>query len=196
MVGLTGGIGSGKTTVANQFASYGIDLVDTDIISREVVQSGKPALNEIAAHFGSELINADGMLEREKLRKIIFADEAEKKWLESLLHPLIAELLISKIESTTSPYCMLVSPLLLETSQRDLADRILVVDVSEATQIQRTLERDDSDENTIRAIIASQIDRQSRLQAADDILENEADVTTLKLSITKLHEQYLNLVSQ
>ncbi|MCI5107968.1 MAG: dephospho-CoA kinase [Pseudomonadales bacterium] len=192
-IGLTGGIGSGKTTVANCFAELGIELVDADLAAREVVKPGSPALADIAAHFGEEILLADGSLDRAALRTIVFADEEQRLWLEALLHPLINALLRQQLAACQSDYCLLVSPLLLETSQKELVDRIVVIDVSEETQLVRTMARDGSDEQTIRGIIAAQIDRQSRLQAADDIIDNEQPVSALKQQVQALHEHYLQL---
>ena len=154
------------------------------------------ALTRIAEHFGDSIIMADGSLHRQALRGIVFSDALEKDWLENLLHPLIAELMKSRISSCASPYFLLVSPLLLETGQQQLADRILVVDVSKATQLTRTLQRDRGDPDTINAIIASQIDRQQRLQKADDILDNEAGLDRLNAGIHQLHQKYLRLAEE
>ncbi len=195
-IGLTGGIGSGKTTVANCFAELGIELVDADLAAREVVKPGSPALAEIAARFGEEILLADGSLDRAGLRAIVFADQEQRLWLEALLHPLINALLGQQLAACQSDYCLLVSPLLLETSQKELVDRIVVIDVSEQTQLARTMARDGSDEQTIRGIIAAQIDRQSRLQAADDIIDNEKPVSALKQQVQALHEHYLQLARQ
>ena len=196
VVGLTGGIGSGKSTVADVFAELGATVVDADLLGREVVAPGSAALTRIAEHFGDSIIMADGSLHRQALREIVFSVALEKDWLENLLHPLIAELMKTRISSCSSPYCLLVSPLLLETGQRQLADRILVVDVSKATQLKRTLQRDRGDPNTINAIIASQIDRQQRLQKADDILDNEAGLDQLNARIHQLHQKYLRLAEE
>ncbi len=196
VIGLTGGIGSGKSTVADVFAELGVVLIDADLLAREVVEPGSAALARIAEHFGDSIIMADGSLHRQALRAIVFSDVLEKHWLENLLHPLIAALMKSRISSCSSPYCLLVSPLLLETGQHQLADRILVVDVGEATQLSRTLQRDRGDPDTISAIIASQIDRQERLQKADDILDNEAGLDELDARIHRLHEKYLRLAEE
>lgn len=196
VVGLTGGIGSGKSTVADVFAQLGADSIDADLLAREVVEPGSATLSRIAEHFGDSIIMEDGSLHRQALRGIVFSDALEKDWLENLLHPLIAELMKSRISDCSSPYCLLVSPLLLETGQQQLADRILVVDVSKATQLARTLLRDRGDPDTINAIIASQIDRQQRLQKADDILDNEAGLDELNAGIHQLHQKYLRLAEE
>lgn len=191
IVGLTGGIGSGKSTAAQFFENNGIEIIDADIISREIVAPESPALIKIKKHFGDELINEQGMLERGKLRKLIFQNSDEKDWLEKLLHPLINQSINTKINSSATEYCILVSPLLLETDQYKLVDRVLVVDVSVETQLQRTISRDNSDESTIRSIIASQISRKERLERADDVLNNELNIGILERETQGLHLQYL-----
>lgn len=193
VIGLTGGIGSGKSTVGKLFAQHGVEVVDADQLAREVVIPGSPALHRIAAHFGDQLLLADGSLDRAALRKLIFADADQRRWLEHLLHPLIRQLLQERLSSCQSAYCILESPLLLETSQAELVDRVLVVDVSEATQLQRALQRDGSDEATIRGIIEAQLPRQSRLARADDILDNDGDIEQLAPQVSRLHNDYLTI---
>jgi len=193
VIGLTGGIGSGKSTVGKLFAELGIELVDADQLAREVVAPHSPALKEIAGHFGEGLLLADGNLDRAALRKTVFADPAQRRWLEQLLHPLIGELLTTRLNACRSPYCILESPLLLETSQHELVDRVLVVDVSEATQLQRALLRDGSDEATIKGIIAAQMPRSERLAKADEILDNEGSPAQLLPRIKELHDKFLTL---
>ena len=196
VVGLTGGIGSGKSTVAGYFNALGIEVVDADLSAREVVEPGRPALSRIAAHFGAGFIDAGGNLARHKLREFIFRDPGAKAWLEALLHPLIAELMTSRIQDCRSPYCLLVSPLLMETGQRSLVNRILVVDVTEQTQLQRTLGRDQSDEATIKSIIAAQINRTERLRQADDVLDNERSPDLVEQEVKTLHRRYLELAGE
>lgn len=191
VVGLTGGIGSGKSTVANAFAKLGANLVDADIASRELVKAGSPALEAIGNHFGPSVIQADGSLNRSALREIVFHDDAEKTWLEQLLHPLIGQWLVQQISASQSPYCLLVSPLLLETSQAQLVDCILVVDVEESTQLERTLARDGGNEDTVRAIIAAQMPRAKRLERADDVFYNEQALDTVASRVLTLHNKYL-----
>ena len=191
VVGLTGGIGSGKSTVAEMFTALEIDLVDADVAAREVVAPGTPALAEIVEHFGLDILMADGSLDRRGLRRVIFHHEQEKHWLETLLHPLIRRWLTQQISNRRSAYCLLVSPLLLETGQAELVDRILVVDVSVETQIARTLARDGGEERTVRAIIAAQIGRSQRLEHGDDIIDNELPVHPLRQRVKTLHQQYL-----
>jgi len=191
VVGLTGGIGSGKSTVAEMFTALEIDLVDADVAAREVVAPGTPALAEIVEHFGLDILMADGSLDRRGLRRVIFHHEQEKHWLETLLHPLIRRWLTQQISNRRSAYCLLVSPLLLETDQAELVDRIVVVDVSVKTQIARALARDGGEERTVRAIIAAQIGRSQRLKHGDDIIDNELPVQTLRQRVETLHQQYL-----
>ncbi len=191
VVGLTGGIGSGKSTVAGMFAALEIDLIDADVAAREVVAPGTTALAEIVEHFGPDILMADGSLDRRGLRRIIFHQKQEKHWLETLLHPLIRRWLTQQISDRRSAYCLLISPLLLETGQAEMVDRILVVDVSVETQIARTLARDGGEESTVRAIIASQIGRNQRLEHGDDIIDNDLPLQTLRQRVETLHQQYL-----
>ena len=191
VVGITGGIGSGKSTVAEMFTALEIDLVDADVAAREVVAPGTPALAEIVEHFGPDILMADGSLDRRGLRRLIFNQEQEKHWLEALLHPLISRWLTQQISNRRSAYCLLISPLLLETGQSEMVDRILVVDVSVETQIARTLARDGGEERTVRAIIAAQVERSQRLEHGDDIIDNEVPVQTLRQRVETLHRRYL-----
>ncbi|MDP6534810.1 MAG: dephospho-CoA kinase [Gammaproteobacteria bacterium] len=196
VVGLTGGIGSGKSTVAEYFQALGVCLVDADLIARDVVEPGSAALDSIAQHFGSSILLQTGNLDRSQLRHIVFSQPQEKDWLEGLLHPLIGQCMQSRIANCKSLYCLLVSPLLLETDQKKLVDRVLVVDVSESNQLARTLARDGGDESTIRAIIDSQISRQTRLQHADDVLDNEQSLGRLNSAVATLHNKYLELANE
>jgi dephospho-CoA kinase len=191
VVGLTGGIGSGKSTVAALFFELGINVVNADLCSRVVVEKGKPALQMIVEHFGPDILLDDKTLDRAKLRSIIFQNTNEKKWLELLLHPLIHDEIIKQLESSTSPYAILESPLLVETTQNMLCNRILVVDIDEEKQIQRTMLRDNNSEALVKAIINSQAPRTVRNQAADDIINNTLDLASLKQQVNLLHESYL-----
>lgn len=195
VVGVTGGIGSGKTTATDYFASLGIDIVDADIASRVVVEPGRPALQAIAAHFGESILRPDGELDRAALRKRIFTNEKEKAWLEALLHPLIAAEIKQSLEQASSPYSILVSPLLIEGGQAAICDRVLVVDAPETLQISRTVERDNNDPKQVERIIAAQASRQERLQRADDVIENSGSLETLHQQINQLHQQYLHFSS-
>ena len=193
VVGLTGGIGSGKSTVASIFEEFGVEVIDADRLAREVVEPGTTALRKIAERFGNELIDSNGKLKRSKLREFVFDDPVQKTWIEKLLHPLVTELVKSRLPSCASEYCILVSPLLLETEQHQFVDRVLVVDVSEQAQLQRTLQRDESNESLIKSIIASQLSRNDRLQRADDIIDNENDIGDLRTKVADVHKQYMEL---
>jgi dephospho-CoA kinase len=196
VIGLTGGIGSGKSTVADLFHARGIDIVDADLIARLVVAPDQPALEQISAHFGPEILDASGALRRDELRKIVFADASERRWLEGLLHPLIDTEIRRQIRACKSPYCLLVSPLLLETRQRELTDRVLLVDVDRETQLRRTLERDAGSRGTVEAIIDAQMAPESRREAADDILDNRGSIDALVAPVETLHKAYLSLASR
>ena len=196
VVGLTGGIGSGKSAAAQIFRTCGVEVIDADSLAREVVEPGQPALSDIAAYFGSELLTAEGHLDRAALRKIVFSNPEQKSWLENLLHPLIAKLLQRRLNATKSPYAILESPLLLETEQYKLVDRVIVIDVNEEIQIARSVRRDGSDEAVIRSIIASQIDRSKRIQHADDLVSNEEGLDQLREKIEALHSKYLGMVAE
>ncbi|WP_054954169.1 dephospho-CoA kinase, partial [Citrobacter amalonaticus] len=171
-VALTGGIGSGKSTVANAFADLGIQIIDADIIARQVVEPGKPALDAIAAHFGPELIAADGTLHRRLLRERIFADPQEKAWLSALLHPLIQQETQRQLQQATSAYVLWVVPLLVENGLYRQANRVLVVDVTPETQLARTIQRDDVTRAHVEQILAAQATREARLAVADDVIDN------------------------
>ncbi|BCO12043.1 dephospho-CoA kinase [Aeromonas hydrophila] len=197
VVAITGGIGSGKTTVANQFAELGIEVVDADVIAREVVEPGTPALAAIAAHFGSEVITPDGQLDRRRLRERVFTDPQTKGWLNALLHPLIRTEMQRQCAAARSPYCLLVVPLLVENRLTALANRVLVIDVDEATQIERTCRRDGVSREQAQAILAAQASRAERLAAADDVLDNQNGTPeAIKSRILALHETYLAFASQ
>ena len=193
IVGLTGGIGSGKTAASDAFVALGIEVVDADICARIVVEKGRPALAAIAEHFGAEFLTASGELDRAALRRLIFSDVAAKKWLEALLHPLIFSELCAQLESAKSPYALLVSPLLIESQQYLVCDRVLVVDVPEALQIERTMQRDSNDRAQVEAIMASQTSREKRLSLAQDVLENTQDLAYIHAEVERLHRQYLQL---
>lgn len=195
VVGITGGIGSGKTTATDYFKQLGIDIVDADIASRVVVAPGKPALNAIADHFGPDILLGDGQLDRAALRTRIFSNPTEKAWLESLLHPLIAEQICDSLERVKSPYAIFVSPLLVEGHQGSLCDRILVVDVPEELQIARTVERDSNDRAQVERIVAAQASRQQRLAKASDIITNTGSIDQLHRQIEQCHQRYLQLAN-
>ncbi|MGL6230128.1 dephospho-CoA kinase [Aeromonas rivipollensis] len=197
VVAITGGIGSGKTTVANQFSALGIEVVDADLIAREVVEPGTPALTAIASHFGPGILDEQGRLDRRALRERIFSDPAAKSWLNALLHPIIRSEMLRQCAAANSPYCLLVVPLLVENRLTELADRVLVIDVDEATQIERTCHRDGVSLEQAQAILASQASRSERLAMADDVLDNQSGTTeTIRERILALHETYLAFASQ
>ncbi|GAB4268561.1 MAG: dephospho-CoA kinase [Methylomicrobium sp.] len=194
-IGLTGGIGSGKTTVSNLFAELNVPIIDADIIARRLVTPGKPALQAILETFGERVIAVDGSLNRAAMRQLIFDDTEKKQKLESILHPLIRCDIETELVALTAPYCLLCIPLLFETGMFELVDRILVVDCPVETQIQRVIERDRLDEKTIRAIIASQAPRKLRLSRADDVIDNSALDSALAEQVKKLHNLYLSLTA-
>lgn len=194
-VGLTGGIGSGKTSVCKVFADCGIDIIEADNVSREVVELGSPCLKAIHEHFGDDILLNDGNLNRAVLRQRIFSNTGEKHWLEQLLHPAIRKRIIEKLEESTSDYCILSSPLFFETNQQVLVNRTLVVDVPEEIQLARASARDDVDQKHIRAIMDSQIDRDKRLELADDIIDNSGDFELARKAALELHTYYLELAS-
>lgn len=193
IVGLTGGIGSGKSEVSARFSKRGIVIVDADVVAREVVEPGSVALMQISTHFGDEILDAGGSLNRSKLRETIFANPAEKQWLESLLHPIINVSIRHQLANSTSAYSILASPLLLETQQFQLVNRILVVDASEELQIERASLRDKNNETQIKAIMQTQLSRQERCSRADDIIQNHGDLHELEEQVEALHKFYLTL---
>ncbi|WP_323845045.1 dephospho-CoA kinase [Microbulbifer magnicolonia] len=196
IIGLTGGIGSGKSAAADCFRALGIDVVDADWAARVVVQPGQPALAQIAQHFGAEVLLENGALDRARLRSLVFDNEAERKWLEGLLHPLIREEILRALEASKSAYAILESPLLIESGQYKLVDRICVVDLPEELQIERAGARDGSDAEQIRKIMAAQLPREKRLEKADDVLDNSGDLASLRTQVEVLHRQYLQLVEE
>jgi dephospho-CoA kinase len=193
-VGLTGGIGCGKSRAADLFAELGATVVDTDVISRALTGAGGEAIPAIRQAFGSEFVQADGSMDRAAMRKLVFADAAAKARLEAILHPLIRARARALVEQATSAYAILVVPLLLETgAYRDVVDRIAIVDCDESRQIERVKARSGLTEREIRAIMATQIDRKRRLERADDVLNNDADIDALRSEVARLHDRYLAL---
>ena len=196
VVGLTGGIGSGKTTVANLFASFGVDLVDADIIAREVVAIGSPALELIAAQFGQDVLLADGSLNRSWLRAKVFTEPMHKQWLNTLLHPLIRSEILRQLAAAKSSYVLLVAPLLIENGLTPLVAQVLVVDVSPETQLRRTSRRDNVAQSQVAAILASQCDRATRLARANQVIDNDLDGFDLSAKVAELHAFYLRLAEE
>jgi len=193
ILGLTGGIGSGKSAAARHFADLGIHVVDADQAARWVVEPGRPALAEIAKHFGQDILLPDGRLDRAALRARIFENTEARRWLEQLLHPLIRQEILASLEQASSPYAILESPLLVETDQHQLTQRILVVDAPESLQLERAMQRDGADQAQIEAIIKAQASREERLRHADDVLTNDRDLSWLHGEVERLHHFYLTL---
>ena len=191
LIGLTGGIGSGKSAAAEHFQTLGIDVVDADLASRAVVEAGQPALAEIAEHFGADILDDHGRLDRAALRSKVFSNVAERKWLQNLLHPLINNYLVEQVANAQSDYCLLVNPLLIESGQQRWCDVVVVVDVAVATQINRTMARDDNTREQVEAIIDAQASRERRLEAADYVVTNDQDLDFLRSQINILHSNLL-----
>jgi dephospho-CoA kinase len=191
ILGLTGGIGSGKTTVANLFAALGIDIVDADIVAREVVAIGSLGLSAIIEHFGQSILLDNGELDRAALRQEIFDNPEQRRWLNNLLHPLIRQKMFTDLEKTTSAYAILVAPLLFENELDRQVSKSLVVDIAPELQLQRTSARDNTDAAQIAKIVASQMSREQRLSKTDYIIENNSDLAHLCQAVDKLHQAIL-----
>lgn len=200
IVGLTGGIGSGKSTVANLFAELGVPVVDADIVARQVVEKGSPLLTQITAHFGTQVLTETGELNRAVLRNLIFHNETEKNWLNALLHPAIREEMLAQLERQTAPYVLFVVPLLIENKLNTLCDRVLVIDVKPETQLTRASQRDKNNIQLIQQIMNAQVSRDTRLQYADDIINNDDELAekgnVLRQNVLKLHRTYLRLAKE
>ena len=195
-VALTGGIGSGKSTVAECFAGLGVPVIDADIIARELVLPGRPALAEITAEFGPRIFTAEGTLDRDALRRRVFADASARKRLEAILHPLIRDEMKAQATRLTAPYALLVIPLLFETGQQNIADRILVVDLPEVLQLERVQARSGLAPDEVERIIASQTTRDVRVAGTDDLIDNSGDPTTIRPQVERLHALYLRLAAK
>ena len=195
VVGVTGGIGSGKTTVTDLFAQYGITVADADVIAREVVAPESEGLRQIVEHFGKNILLPSGSLDRSALRKHVFANQEDKTWLDKLLHPLIRKEMAAQTLAATSEYCILSVPLLVEGGLQTLVNRVLVVDVPESIQLTRASARDNSDEQLIRAIMQNQCSRKQRLAVADDVVDNSTNIQQLNQQVQVLHNKYLELAS-
>ena len=196
IIGLTGGIGSGKTTVSNLFAELDVPIIDTDKIARELAQPNQPAFIEITKTFGKGILNTKGEIDRKALRSIIFTSEESRLKLERILHPLIQREVQQTISTINSSYCIVVVPLLIESNDYKFIDRILVIDTPEDLQIQRTVTRDQVTESQVREILDAQVDRKTRLKAANDIINNDGDLDSLKKQVEELHQSYLLLAEK
>jgi dephospho-CoA kinase len=192
-IGLTGGIASGKSTVAGRFSELGIPVIDADESSRFVVAAGQPGREAVVARFGEGVLKADGELDRRALRQLIFADPRKRRDLEAILHPLIRADMEQRAMQAVGPYVILEIPLLVEGGGRERVDRVLVVDAEEATQLQRLMARDGENLEGARAILAAQTNRTIRLKAADDVLVNSGTVPELRQAVDRLHQRYLQL---
>jgi len=195
LIGLTGGIASGKSTVAQRFMDLGVPVIDADVAAREVVAPGKPGLQQVIDRFGSRVVSENGELDRRALREIVFSDPDARRDLEAILHPLIRAEMDRSAAVAAGPYIVMAIPLLIEGGSRDRVDRILVVDVDEAVQLQRVMARDHCSAEQAQAILASQAPRSARLAAADDVLPNGGTVTELRQAVDALHQQYLRLAA-
>ena len=191
VVGLTGGIGSGKSAATDLFKTHGIDVVDADEVARDVVLPGTTGLQSIVERFGDSVLLSDGTLDRAQLRKLVFTDSTAKDWLNSLLHPLIRERMQQLIVESSSAYCILSVPLLVENKLTTMCNKVVVVDCSESTQLTRAVNRDSSDVETIKNIMDAQATREERLSAADYVLDNNTSLLSLKQQVADLHHQLL-----
>ena len=192
VVGVTGGIGSGKSAVTTRFEKLGIAIVDADLAARIVVEPGRPALAAISERFGEDILQADGSLDRAALRRIVFADPEQRLWLEKLTHPLIGQEILDQIAASPGPYTILSSPLLLETSQKELVDCVVVVDVPEEVQLERTMARDENYADQVRRIMAAQMPRRDRLAQADIVINNDRSLAALDEQVQELHKEFLH----
>ena len=196
VIGLTGGIGSGKTTVANLFAAQGIELVDADIVAREVVEPNSDGLRQLIEHFGKDILLDNGELNRAALRERIFNNSTEREWVNQCLHPKIRTRMLQLIKSSPSEYTVLVVPLLFENGLDSLVNRTLVVDIPVELQVERTLSRDGVSEQQIRHIIGSQMSREDKLAKADDVISNQGEIKHLEQAVLALHDKYLTLIKK
>lgn len=196
IVAVTGGIGSGKSTVAELFRKHGVPVIDTDEISRELVLPGSTALEKIIKAFGTHYLDKDGSLNRARLRELVFSDASARTVLQEILHPLIRQTVLERLKSIEAPYCLVLIPLLVETGNQYPHDRVLVVDVEPEIQIQRTRSRDNVDEQTIKNILAVQATREQRLSLATDVLDNSTTLEELSARVDRLHNKFSQLASQ
>ena len=193
VIGLTGGIGSGKSVVADLFAKLGIEIIDADDITRELVLPGETALAEIIETFGDSILNQHGELDRKALARVAFRDNKSRKSLELIIHPRVRTRMLESISTATSPYVILVIPLLLESGQNNMVDRVLVIDADEERRIQRVSDRDHRSTEEISDIMNAQLPRTARLSQADDLLENNGSLSELEAGVSDLHDKYLAL---
>ena len=191
IIGVTGGIGAGKTAATDAFAALGVDVIDADVVARQVVEAGSETLGKIAQHFGQSILLADGGLNRAKLREIIFSDVEQKDWLNNLMHPAIRQALIEQLTQAASKYVILSAPLLLENKLEVMVDRVAIIDVPESLQLKRASGRDGVERSQIQAIMDSQISRSARLRKADDVIDNTGDLSSLRAQVSDLHKGYL-----
>ena len=192
-VGLTGGIGSGKTTISDLFAELGVDVIDTDAISRALTAKAQPAVAQIAEQFGPDVVAADGSLDRDRMREIAFSEPEARKKLQGILHPLIRAEVQRRLAASAELYALVVVPLLVESRGYDFADRVLVIDCSEEQQIERVMHRSGLSRDQVKAIMTTQASRSERLAAADDVINNDGEIADLRSQVEKLHRQYLSL---
>lgn len=192
VVALSGGVASGKSTIANLFAQLGVPIIDADIIARQVVEVGSDALAQIVKHFSTEILLPNGELDRSQLREIIFNNDHERLWLNNLLHPIIHKITEQQIAKQTAPYVIWVVPLLIENNLHQLADRVLMVDIPETLQMERLINRDKISESLAKRMILTQVPLAERLSYADDIIVNNGNLASLSEQVNKLHQQYLN----
>ncbi len=192
-IGLTGGIASGKSAVAEMFAAHGVPVIDTDVIAREVVQPGQPALDDIRNEFGDDVIAEDGSLNRAEMRRIVFSDEDARKRLEAITHPRIGDATRAQADKAGGDYQIIVVPLLVTSALRQYVDRVLVVDCDEDTQIRRLIERDSEAEGQARRMLAAQATRDERLAIADDVVSNMQSLEETQRQVDELHRSYLKL---
>ena len=195
-VGLTGGIGSGKSTVKDCFDQLGVPTIDADEISHRITTPGQAAFNEVVALFGKECLDEAGNLNRQRLRELIFSVPALKKKLEAIIHPRVRDDIRTFTDRVDYPYCVICIPLLLETGGQSAMDRVLVVDAPENVQVERVARRDNAKEDQTRSIIMAQISRSERLRCAHDIIVNDGSINELKIQVGKLHNKYIELSSE
>ena len=196
VVGITGGIGAGKSAVTDIFAEHGITVVDADIVAREVVEPGSKTLAELADAFGRDILLADGSLNRAKMRQLVFTDEQAKQTLNQIIHPAIRAELLLQLQQADSPYVILSAPLLLENSLEKYVNTVVVIDVPEQVQVTRASQRDTVSKEQIAAIMQSQCTREHRLKQADHVIDNSGDISLLPAQVAALHQSFIKLVEQ